>query len=82
MYWQSIILCYNIIKGDGVMAQTNLSIRVDEQDKKNFETFCNQTGMNISVAVNMFIKAVLREQKLPFEIKINESQIEGESDNG
>lgn len=51
------------------MAQTNLSVRVDEQDKKNFEAFCNQTGMNVSVAVNMFIKAVLREQKLPFEIR-------------
>lgn len=51
------------------MGQTNLSVRVDEQDKKNFEAFCNQTGMNVSVAVNMFIKAVLREQKLPFEVK-------------
>ena len=25
--------------------------------------------MNVSTAVNMFIKAVLREQKLPFEIR-------------
>ena len=25
--------------------------------------------MNVSVAINMFIKAVLREHKLPFEIK-------------
>ena len=33
------------------------------------EIFCNETGMNVSVAINMFIKAVLREHKLPFEIK-------------
>ncbi len=52
-----------------MMAQTNLSVRVDEQDKKRFEAFCSQTGMNVSVAVNMFIKVVLREQKLPFEVK-------------
>lgn len=51
------------------MAQANLSVRIDEQDKKSFETFCNETGMNVSVAINMFIKAVLREHKLPFEIK-------------
>lgn len=51
------------------MAQTNLSVRIDESDKKSFEVFCNETGMNVSVAINMFIKAVLREQKLPFEIK-------------
>ena len=25
--------------------------------------------MNVSTAINMFIKAVLREQKIPFEIK-------------
>ena len=31
---------------------------------------CNAVGMNISVAVNMFVKAVIREQRLPFEIKV------------
>ena len=51
------------------MAQANLSVRIDEKDKKNFEMFCNETGMNVSVAINMFIKSVLREHKLPFEIK-------------
>lgn len=53
------------------MAQTNLSVRVEEKDKKSFEMFCNETGMNVSVAINMFIKTVLRENKLPFEIKID-----------
>ena len=48
--------------------QTNLSIRVNKEDKKEFETFCNAVGMNVSVAVNMFIKAVLRDNKLPFDI--------------
>lgn len=53
------------------MAQVDLSIRIEENDKKNFELFCNQTGINVSVAINMFIKAVLREQKIPFEIKVD-----------
>lgn len=53
------------------MAQANLSVRIDEKDKKNFELFCSETGMNVSVAINMFIKSVLREHKLPFEIKTN-----------
>ncbi len=51
------------------MAQANLSVRIDENDKKSFENFCNETGMNVSVAINMFIKTVLREHRLPFEIK-------------
>lgn len=50
------------------MNQTTISIRIDTNDKKGFENFCNSTGMNISTAINMFIKTVLREQKLPFEI--------------
>lgn len=51
------------------MAQTSLSVRVSPEDKRLFETFCEQTGMNVSVAVNIFIKAVIREQKIPFEVK-------------
>lgn len=50
------------------METLNLSVRVDANDKKNFEQFCDEVGMNVSTAINMFIKAVLREQKLPFEI--------------
>lgn len=53
------------------MELSTLSVRVDADDKKDFEAFCTSTGMNISTAINMFIKAVLREQKLPFEIKTN-----------
>ncbi len=48
--------------------QANLSIRVNREDKEAFENFCNNTGMNVSVAVNMFIKAVLKDKKLPFEV--------------
>ena len=53
------------------MESLNLNVRVDAKDKKGFEQFCNNVGMNVSTAINMFIKAVLREQKLPFEIKTN-----------
>ena len=49
------------------METLNLSVRVDANDKKNFEQFCNNVGMNVSTAINMFIKAVLREQKLPLK---------------
>lgn len=50
------------------MESLTLNVRVNADDKKNFEQFCNSVGMNVSTAVNMFIKAVLREQKLPFEV--------------
>ena len=53
------------------MESLTLNVRVDANDKKRFEQFCSNVGMNVSTAVNMFIKAVLREQKLPFEVKDN-----------
>ncbi len=48
--------------------QTNMSIRVSKTDKKDFENFCSDVGINVSVAVNMFIKKVLIDRKIPFEI--------------
>ena len=53
------------------MESLTLNVRVDANDKKYFEQFCSNVGMNVSTAINMFIKAVIREQKLPFEIKSN-----------
>ena len=50
------------------MRQTTLSIRMDEEIKKRFDVFCADAGMNATVAVNMFARAVLREKRIPFEI--------------
>ncbi|MCL1852361.1 MAG: type II toxin-antitoxin system RelB/DinJ family antitoxin [Peptococcaceae bacterium] len=50
------------------MGQTTLSIRMDEEIKRRFDAFCADVGMNATVAVNMFARAVLREKRIPFEI--------------
>jgi len=44
---------------------------MDEDVKNALEDFCQDVGMNVSVAVNMFAKAVIREQRLPFEVTTN-----------
>lgn len=54
------------------MAQTTLSVRMDENVKKQFDAFCSEVGMNTSVAINLFAKAVLREGRIPFEISISD----------
>ena len=48
------------------MATVNLTVRVDEQTKKEFDGFCNNVGINATAAVNMFIKNVVRTHALPF----------------
>ena len=54
---------------------TLVSFRVDEQLKKSFDQMCDQFGLSNSAAFNLFMKAVVRERKIPFEIKA-ESEIE------
>lgn len=68
------------------MSQAMLNVRISSEDKSRFEEFCKQTGLNISTCINMFIKAVLREKKLPFEVKAdpvfdNESMSENQIEN-
>ena len=50
------------------MSLSTLTARVDSQDKIDFDSFCSSAGLNTSVAINLFVKAVLRENRIPFEI--------------
>ena len=55
------------------MADTTVTIRIEEDIKRRFEEFCSDVGINMSVAVNMFIRASLKEQKIPFPIESSRS---------
>ena len=50
------------------MAQTNVNIRMDEATKVAFDKFCNEIGLSVSSAFNIFAKTVVREQRIPFEL--------------
>lgn len=50
------------------MALATVTARIDENDKANFDAFCSNAGLNTSTAINLFVKAVLRESRIPFEI--------------
>lgn len=50
------------------MAQATITARIDEHDKIDFDSFCAAVGINTSTAINMFVKAVIRERRIPFEI--------------
>lgn len=52
------------------MAQATISARIDEKDKMAFDDFCSDVGLNTSAAINLFVKAVLRERRIPFEISL------------
>jgi len=51
------------------MAQTNLTIRIDEDVKQEAEKLFNRIGLNMSSAINVFFRQSIREQSIPFELK-------------
>ena len=51
------------------MALATLTSFVDENDKAAFDEFCSSVGLSSSDAINMYVKVVVRDRKLPFEVK-------------
>ena len=50
------------------MAQSTISIRVDDDLKKRVEILADPFGMNLTTLVSIFLKTVEREHRIPFEI--------------
>ncbi len=50
------------------MANVNVNVQMDEKLKKQFEDFCNDVGMNMTTAFNLFAKKTVKEYRIPFEI--------------
>lgn len=48
-----------------------ITARVSKEDKEKFELFCQSVGLTTSSAINMFIKATIREGEIPFKIRID-----------
>ena len=49
----------------------NLTITLDDQDKKDISSFCEKVGMTVSGLYNVFTKQVLREGRIPFDIAVD-----------
>lgn len=51
------------------MAQVAMTVRMDNQQKAQFDRLCDQFGMSANTAINIFVKAVIRSKSIPFPIK-------------
>ncbi len=51
------------------MPYTNLTARVNVEDKQLFQAFCDDVGLNVSATINLFVKKVIKDGKIPFEIE-------------
>jgi DNA-damage-inducible protein J len=56
------------------MAQTNLTIRIDENLKHQAEALFEKVGLTMSAAINVFFRQAVRDQAIPFQIKAKSNE--------
>lgn len=46
----------------------NVTIRLNSDDKAEFSRICEKIGLSVSTAFNVFVKTVIKEERIPFEL--------------
>ena len=53
------------------MKNVNVTLRVDEDLKKQAEALFSELGLNMTTAFNIFLRQSVREQQIPFKVSKN-----------
>lgn len=53
------------------MSTTNLNIRTDKKVKEDAEKIFAELGLNMTSAINIFLRASIRESGIPFALKLD-----------
>lgn len=53
------------------MATTNLNIRTDKEVKEQADRIFAELGLNMTTAINMFLRTTIRENGIPFSLKLD-----------
>ena len=53
------------------MATTNLNIRTDKDIKDQADAIFNELGLTMTTAINMFLRTTIRENGIPFTLKLD-----------
>lgn len=54
------------------MSQSALTIRMDSDLKKQFDSLCEEFGMSTNTAFNIYVRQVVRYRRIPFTIEAPE----------
>ncbi len=55
---------------------TNFSVRMDSELKKQCESLFGELGMNLTTAINVFLRQSLRVGGMPFDVKLGQPNAE------
>ena len=51
------------------MGQMAFTVRMDSDIKKKFDELCKDFGMSANTAFNIFARAVIKQERIPFEVE-------------
>ena len=57
------------------MKNVNVTLRVDEDLKKQADTLFSELGLNLTTAFNIFLRQSGREQQIPFQVSKNVTNV-------
>jgi DNA-damage-inducible protein J len=57
------------------MSTTNLNIRTDRDVKIAAEEIFNELGLNMTTAINMFLRQTIRDNGIPFDLKLKSNTV-------
>jgi DNA-damage-inducible protein J len=58
------------------MEVINYTLRIDKADKQKAEEVFKTLGMTFSTGINIYLKTVGRERKIPFALEINDEEVQ------
>ena len=56
------------------MSKTSMSIRLDSEVKEQAQQVFNNLGMNMTTAINIFLRQAIQYQGLPFDVRLDENR--------
>ena len=56
------------------MSKTSMSIRLDSEVKEQAQQVFNNLGMDMTTAINIFLRQAIQYQGLPFDVRLDESR--------
>ena len=55
------------------MSKTSMSIRLDSEVKEQAQQVFNSLGMDMTTAINIFLRQAIQYQGLPFDVRLDEN---------
>lgn len=56
------------------MSKVKININLNKEDKEKMEAICEKLGITMTGAINMFVKKMIIEEGIPFEVSTRSIQ--------